>query len=101
MDDFFDDEEIPPENFSGACGPRPTPSMKNLKGKDERVLVYIKDRVEHNDNVNRAPESTVVISCKFEIRGQKYMRQGKLFLCLHRKSGMCPIYYLSILKVDS
>lgn len=76
LNDFFDDEEIPPENFSGACGPRPTPSMKNLKGKDERVLVYIKDRVEHNDNVNRAPESTVVISCKFEIKGQKYMKQG-------------------------
>lgn len=70
---FFDD--IDECEKSGASGPKQQ-SSAGVKGPDKRVQVFIKDRLEHDDNVNRSPEGNVVISSKFIEYGSKHLKQG-------------------------
>jgi len=50
-----------------------------VKGRDQRVQVFIKSFCEDNDNVNRSPEGNVVICCKFNdvtTPGKRALKQG-------------------------
>ena len=78
-DEFFDDPLI--SKRKAACGKVEQSSAQSVKGRDQRVQVFIKSFVEDNDNVNRSPEGNVVISCKFKDvyeEGKKHLKQGKL-----------------------